>query len=427
VKPDHVDEAVRDALAFAQRNPQDTWFALEILLISDAWSALPEFFKQTGDALLEADYAHEFFLPELLAKVRRKAWDATDNPTLRGRMLSWSRGLTGEDPTDNLSEIRVARQFSENRNASGGEDAEPDWKAVHGNLTNQLSQNPGSANNQLLLGWVESKLGNAEAASAWRRRAGWHILLGADFEPSRLNEVIFRHDQEEYWQAAVDMIHHLRPNDVDFLPFLERQFSLVNQGKADLAETIGWMELGRLRFLSPAKSYMGLQGYLYHARRLAELRMRLALKNGNAELARKIREDSLDLLLKESAEVRERLIGAGHPEFAREYIVASLDRMLSRLKDYPKAVEGRNNAGWSAALSRERIPEALALMEETQKAVKDLPVNARDTLAELLFQSERDAEAIALAEQNARENPEDAYLARQVERMGKKDRSSIPR
>jgi hypothetical protein len=416
--------AVDAAINFAIVNPDDQWFALEVLLINDAWPSLPRYFEAVTNAALETDFAYELFQPGAFAKAAPRAWADADNPTLRYRLLRQSRLLTGTDPSDNRSEVRVAEQFG---GPAGAEEEsapeEPDWDAWRDRLREDLKAAPESPATLLLLGWVESRRGQPAAAETWRRRAGWQMILGVNPDLARVQALMLEHPEDPYWAATVNLLRVVRRLEPDFLPL---QDAVFREGVARGGEALamGWIELGRLRFLSPARSYPGIQGYIHHSRRIAELGMHLALAKGNAEAAANVLDASLDLLLHDAPDVHGRLVARGRTDFARTFATTAFDRMHERLKAFPRAVEMRNNAAWLAAVSRERMPAALALLEETEAAGVALPVHTRDTRAELLFQLGRDAEALALAEKNAAEAADDAYLKRQVERMRKGDRAS---
>jgi tetratricopeptide (TPR) repeat protein len=421
-QPDEARQAVDEVIRHAKESPDDLWFALEILLVNDAWPALPDFFGAVSNALLEADYAYEFFQPDRLRAVAAAAWDATDNPNLRHRLLTWSQELTGRAPVDRRAEVRVVEQFS-GRPARPA--AEPTWEDLVADARAQLAGNPSAAGAMLVLGWAADRAGRPEEAADWQRRAGWQILLRADFDPGRLNPVFFRHGTEPYWQRTVDMVARLRRYEPDFLPHLEAVFERAVRGE-HLPSAIGWLELGRLRFLSPARSYAGLQGYLFHARRLAELHLHFALAHGRAEAAERLLDAHLDLLLHDAVPVRRRLADAGRADFARHFAERAFDRMAERLVPHPAALAARNSAAWLAATARVRLEAALALLDQAQPTAETLPAHVRDTRAELLFQLGRDAEAITLAEQNVAESPDDPHYTRQLARLRRGERDTPP-
>jgi hypothetical protein len=416
-----VEQATGDVLARARADTSrdDLWFPLENLLVNDAWSALPEFFARARLPEYEAECAHRLYCPDPLARVVASALDAILRTEERENyFVNASLFLTGLYPG-----VRdpLLHGYLDGPDKAPVRSPAPDWNGHRFRAQQALARAPRNADALLLLGWAESNLGRPEEAEKQRRLAGWSLLSGGELTTPLSGVEMFEHRDHPYWRAAIDQIIRLMRGRENVHATAEHVYAVALEG-GDLPAAIARLEMYRLRMLSRRHGYLQTTiPYFHHARRLVELRLRLAMSRGDDAAVRVIFETGLDPLLHDAEGVFRRLVPLCGHDRAAEFAAAAFDLMAGRLAAFPEAQQARNQTAWLAALARVRLREALALLDRTEEAGVPLDPGSRDTRAELLFQSGRPEEAVREAERNAREAPGNVYLQRQLERIKRGD------
>jgi thioredoxin-like negative regulator of GroEL len=118
-------------------------------------------------------------------------------------------------------------------------------------------------------------------------------------------------------------------------------------------------------------------------------------------------------------------VKAGRPELAKQLFTTTFTNLTTLLLQYPDCFNAENAIAWLCARTRCHLKDGL---EHARRAVNLAPdeTNARDTLAETLFQLGRREEAVAEMLKCIELRPHRKYFRRQLQRMQQGEPSSDP-
>ena len=438
---DTYTAVIQNIIDFADRHPDQVWYAGEALLLNDELEHAVKVFEKhknpTAAILAQQISRYDIVLKlaDEAAKLQQGLGDARRPSPVLARLSDYADRIRGKwDPpaavTNVPTEAELRAQLpARTQRMLEAQDLflEKKYKAAGEIYTELAEDKPTPADALFMQGRCLTEAGDKDKGDELMKRAR---ALPMGNGQMRL-EMIQVMDQCELPREEIDeqwkIILQTEATDSVLLGRALRYYATARAQEAkDFEAADHFLERTRMSCLRRQSSFVEPEGYLQFIFRIWENKARglLEEKDGEKKVMKTVKP-VLKLLPNYGEDFMREMYEEGYTNLTSHIYTKTFQELNPLIEKYPKCGELHNKLAWQIALSKTRIPRGLEL---AKRAVELMPDYAPpiDTLAELHFINGNAEKAIELEKKAKKLNP-DEFFDRQIERFRKGDTKTFPK